>query len=84
MAKPHQPKPPLTPCNPQVLMEENADLRRQLGLSKQTEEELAKRNNAYQKTIKSLVSARACMLAYSPGAHPCAFPCALGWKLSLR
>lgn len=32
------------------------DLRRQLDLSKQTEEELAKRNNVYQKTIKSLLT----------------------------
>ena len=32
-----------------------SDLRRQLELSKQTEGELAKRNNVYQKTIKSLV-----------------------------
>jgi|AntDeeMinimDraft_5_1070356.scaffolds.fasta_scaffold117340_1 predicted metal-dependent phosphotriesterase family hydrolase len=39
----------------QVLVDENADLRRQLGLSKQTEEELARRNNVYQRTIKSLV-----------------------------
>ncbi len=38
-----------------VLVDENNDLRRQLELSKQTEEELAKRNNVYQKTIKSLV-----------------------------
>eukprot|EP00798_Chlamydomonas_sp_ICE-L_P009811 gene9811-7699_t len=36
------------------LVDENRDLRRQLELSKQTEEELAKRNNVYQKTIKSL------------------------------
>ena len=36
-------------------MEENAELRRQLELSKQTEEELARRNNLYQKTIKTLV-----------------------------
>mmetsp|Transcript_5179 Transcript_5179/g.11289 ORF Transcript_5179/g.11289 Transcript_5179/m.11289 type:complete len:601 (-) Transcript_5179:161-1963(-) len=39
-----------------VLVEENGDLRRQLELSKQTEEELAKRNNVYQKTIKSLLT----------------------------
>ncbi len=32
-----------------------SDLRRNLELSKQTEQELAKRNNVYQKTIKSLV-----------------------------
>ncbi|GFR49769.1 hypothetical protein Agub_g11933, partial [Astrephomene gubernaculifera] len=38
------------------LMEENAELRRQLELSKQTEEELARRNNLYQKTIKTLLS----------------------------
>ncbi|KAJ9514044.1 hypothetical protein QJQ45_021136 [Haematococcus lacustris] len=38
-----------------VLMEENSELRRQIALSKQTEQELARRNNAYQKTIKSLV-----------------------------
>lgn len=38
-----------------MLVEENHNLRRQLELSKQTEEELAKRNNVYQKTIKSLV-----------------------------
>jgi len=36
-------------------VDENADLRRQLGLSKQTEEELARRNNVYQRTIKGLV-----------------------------
>jgi hypothetical protein len=40
----------------QVLTEENSDLRRQISLSKQTEQELARRNNVYQKTIKSLVS----------------------------
>jgi len=39
-----------------VLVDENGDLRRQLGLSKQTEEELARRNNVYQRTIKSLLS----------------------------
>ncbi len=39
-----------------VLLEENQDLRQQLALSKQTQEELARRNNVYQKTIKSLVS----------------------------
>eukprot|EP00955_Chlamydomonas_euryale_P096924 365042-Chlamydomonas_euryale.AAC.29 len=39
-----------------VLGEENSDLRRQLALSKQTEQELAKRNNVYQKTIKSLLT----------------------------
>jgi chromosome segregation ATPase len=39
-----------------VLTDENGDLRRQLSLSKQTEEELAKRNNVYQKTIKSLLT----------------------------
>ncbi|KAG2430972.1 hypothetical protein HYH02_013505 [Chlamydomonas schloesseri] len=38
------------------LTEENAELRRQLELSKQTEEELARRNNLYQKTIKTLLS----------------------------
>lgn len=38
------------------LLEENADLRRQLELSKQTEEELAKRNHVYQKTIKTLLT----------------------------
>ncbi|EFJ51363.1 hypothetical protein VOLCADRAFT_103408 [Volvox carteri f. nagariensis] len=37
------------------LTEENAELRRQLELSKQTEEELARRNNLYQKTIKTLL-----------------------------
>eukprot|EP00983_Pelagomonas_calceolata_P065334 1148544-Pelagomonas_calceolata.AAC.5 len=41
-----------------VLVDENGDLRRQLGLSKQTEEELARRNNVYQRTIKSLVSGK--------------------------
>lgn len=40
----------------QTVMEENSDLRRQLELSRQTEEELAKRNNVYQKTIKSLLT----------------------------
>ncbi|MEW5319047.1 MAG: hypothetical protein WDW38_010223 [Sanguina aurantia] len=39
-----------------MLVEENHNLRRQLGLSKQTEEELARRNNVYQKTIKSLLT----------------------------
>ncbi|KAL6749912.1 hypothetical protein V8C86DRAFT_2829192 [Haematococcus lacustris] len=39
-----------------VLMEENSELRRQIALSKQTEQELARRNNAYQKTIKSLLT----------------------------
>lgn len=38
-----------------VLGEENADLRRQLVLARQTEEELARRNSVYQKTIKSLL-----------------------------
>jgi hypothetical protein len=38
-----------------VLLEENQDLRQQLALSRQTQEELARRNTVYQKTIKSLV-----------------------------
>eukprot|EP00201_Polytomella_parva_P013664 CAMPEP_0175066590 /NCGR_PEP_ID=MMETSP0052_2-20121109/16597_1 /TAXON_ID=51329 ORGANISM="Polytomella parva, Strain SAG 63-3" /NCGR_SAMPLE_ID=MMETSP0052_2 /ASSEMBLY_ACC=CAM_ASM_000194 /LENGTH=412 /DNA_ID=CAMNT_0016333317 /DNA_START=52 /DNA_END=1287 /DNA_ORIENTATION=- len=38
------------------LLQENGDLRRQLELSSQTEEELAKRNNLYQKTIKTLLA----------------------------
>ncbi|KXZ48884.1 hypothetical protein GPECTOR_24g173 [Gonium pectorale] len=38
------------------LTEENAELRRQLELSQQTEEELARRNNLYQKTIKTLLA----------------------------
>lgn len=37
------------------LVDENAELRRQIELSKQTETELAKRNGLYQKTIKTLV-----------------------------
>lgn len=40
------------------LVEENAELRRQIELSKQTESELAKRNGLYQKTIKTLVSGK--------------------------
>ena len=52
----------------QVLVEENSDLRRQLSLGKQTEEELARRNNVYQKTIKSLV--RSGVMCSSGGAAP--------------
>lgn len=53
----------------QALVEENQDLRRQLSLSRQTQEELAKRNNVYQKTIKSLVGNIVCMLSLPHVKH---------------
>lgn len=65
---------PPRPCAAQILVTENADLRRQLGLSKQTEDELARRNTVYQRTIKGLV--RACRWHGHKGVS-------LAWSYSL-
>ena len=40
----------------QELIDDNAALQRQMNLSRQTEEELAKRSTVYQKTVKSLIT----------------------------
>ncbi len=52
-----------------------SDLRRQLELARQTEEELAKRNNVYQKTIKSLVRHRWWCMRASVCACVCVCVC---------
>ena len=40
----------------QELIDDNAALQREMNLSRQTEEELAKRSTVYQKTVKSLIT----------------------------
>ena len=60
----------------QALLTEKAEFRRQAQLAEQTEQELARKSQVFQKTIKNLVSHLACLSClHQRHASPCDDPC---------